>query len=216
MTKPRLCYQTIEFGKTDIHLCTLRNTQEFHDPEGIAEELGICSASWPIFGVIWPSSRVLANLMLNYDTEAKRVLEVGCGMALSSLLLNKQNTDITATDYHPEVKGFLERNVLLNGDSPIAYEQTGWADHDDELGHFDLIIGSDLLYEDAHIELLAGFIERHAKSTCEVIIVDPGRGRKNKLSTQLLGYGFSVSYLKPIDTDLLEQKFKGHILKFKR
>ena len=37
MTKLRLAYQTVEFGKIDIHLCTLRNRQEFHDPDGVAE-----------------------------------------------------------------------------------------------------------------------------------------------------------------------------------
>ena len=55
MTNVRLCYQTVEFGKTDIHLCTLRSKQEYSDPEGVAEKIGICSASWPIFGVIWPT-----------------------------------------------------------------------------------------------------------------------------------------------------------------
>ena len=216
MTNPRLCYQTIEFGKTDIHLCTLRNTQEFHDPKGIAKDLGISSASWPIFGVIWPSSLVLAHFINDYDTHSKRVLEVGCGMALSSLLLNKQDTDITATDYHPESKNFLKRNALLNGDKKIPFERTNWASQDDKLGRFDLIIGSDLLYEDEHIELLAHFIEAHSKPSCEVIIVDPGRGRKNKLSTQMIEFGFSASYEVPKLKGYFDEKFKGHILKFIR
>ncbi|QSP95182.1 methyltransferase domain-containing protein [Marinobacter salinisoli] len=216
MTDLRLRYQTVEFGKTDIHLCTLRNTNEFHDPHGRANALGICSASWPIFGVIWPSSLILAHFISEYDTASKRVLEVGCGMALSSLLLNKKNTDITATDYHPEVKSFLERNALLNGDKSISYERTDWSDNKDNLGRFDLIIGSDLLYEDDHIELLANFIERHSKPICEIIIVDPGRGRKNKLSAKLREFGFGVSQFKPLNTDFLEQEFKGHILKYER
>ncbi|MEG3766703.1 class I SAM-dependent methyltransferase [Alteromonas sp. 14N.309.X.WAT.G.H12] len=216
MTELRLCYQTVEFGKTDIHLCTLRNRQEYHDPTGVAEKLGICSASWPIFGVIWPSSLVLAHYMCDYDTDSKRILEIGCGMALSSLLLNKQKADITATDYHPEVNTFLQRNALLNQDESIAFERVDWHDSDDNLGMFDLIIGSDLLYEDDHIELLATFIQAHANPACEVIIVDPGRGRKNKLSTRMVNYGFSSSQLVPSDTSYLETKFKGHILKFKR
>ena len=216
MTAIRLRYQTIEFGKTDIHVCTLRNRQEFHDPDGIAEKQGISSATWPIFGVIWPSSLILAHFMYDYNTDSKRVLEVGCGMALSSLLLNKQNTDITATDHHPEAQGFLKRNVLLNDDKAIAFEQVDWADHDDDLGLFDLIIGSDLLYEDNHIELLAGFIERHSKPSCEVIIVDPGRGRKNKLSHRMTEFGFTASQHKADHTNYLDEDFKGHILKFQR
>ena len=216
MTTLRLSYQTVEFGTIDIHLCTLRSNQEFHDPEGVAEKLGISSASWPLFGIIWPSGLVLAHHMLGYDTGSKRILEVGCGMALSSLLLNKQMADITATDYHPEAQAFLERNTLLNHDRNIAFEKVDWAAKSDQLGLFDLIIGSDLLYEDEHIELLAEFIQQHANPHCEVILVDPGRGRKNKLSTLMIAYGFSSSHEKPHHTEYLSKAFKGHILKFVR
>lgn len=216
MTNLRISYQTIEFGNIDIHLCTLRNKQEFYDPEGIAEKLGISSAAWPIFGIIWPSSLVLAHHMSNYDIGSKRVLEIGCGTALSSLLLNKQNVDITATDYHPETEIFLNRNTELNGDSAIPFERTGWADHNDNLGHFDLIIGSDLLYEDEHVELLTGFIREHSKPKCEVIIVDPGRGRKNKLAKTLLKLGYVSSFSKPEKTPYLDGDFKGEILSFLR
>lgn len=216
MTNLRLCYQTIEFGKTDIHLCTLRNKQEFHDPEGIAESLGISSAAWPIFGIVWPSSLVLAHHISNYDIGPKRVLEIGCGMALSSLLLNKQHVDITATDYHPETETFLNRNSELNGDAQIPFERTGWADVDDSLGRFDLIIGSDLLYEDDHIGLLSDFIQEHSNPECEVIIVDPGRGRKNKFAKKMLKLGYISSFIKPDNTDYLDSDFKGHVLSFLR
>ncbi len=216
MTDLRLCYQTVEFGKTDIHLCTLRDKQEFQDPDNIAEKLGISSAAWPIFGVIWPSSLVLAHFINEHETDTKRILEVGCGMALSSLMLNKQCADITATDYHPEVQKFLLRNTLLNQDKAIAFEQVDWSDKEDTLGLFDLIIGSDLLYEDSHIELLASFIDGHANPSCEVILVDPGRGRKNKLKKKMETFGFTATQQKPIHTDYLEKEFKGHILKFNR
>lgn len=216
MTNLRYSYQTIEFGSTDIHLCTLRDKQEFYDPEDIAQNLGISSATWSLFGVIWPSSLVLAHFISQYPVGTKRVLEVGCGIALSSLLLNKQKADITATDYHPEVGKFLLRNTLLNQDGPINYEQTNWSNKQDSLGLFDLIIGSDLLYENEHIELLANFIQAHANKNCEVILVDPGRGRKTKLSTKMLDFGFSSTHIKPEHTDYIKQDFKGHILKFKR
>lgn len=216
MTDLRLSYQTIEFDKIDIHLCTLRDNQEFSDPNQIAEKLGISSATWPIFGVVWPSGLVLAHYIKDYETGSKRILEVGCGMALSSLLLNKQSADITATDYHPEVNNFLKRNALLNGDDAIAFEQVDWTNKDDDLGLFDLIIGSDLLYEDEHTELLVSFLADHANPTCEVIIVDPGRGRKNSLSAKMTSLGFTATQQKPEHTDFLVKEFKGHILKFVR
>lgn len=182
MPKPvRVRYQTIEVGDMDIHLCTLRDKQQFSDPEGEADDMGISSATWPLFGVVWPSSIVLANHMLDYDIKNKRILEIGCGMALSSLLLNERMADITATDYHPEVNHFLDRNTDLNSGKNIAFEQVDWANDESDLGKFDLIIGSDLLYEDEHVLLLANFINNHANQHCDVILVDPDRGRKNKL-----------------------------------
>ncbi|WP_067101113.1 class I SAM-dependent methyltransferase [Marinomonas atlantica] len=216
MTTLRLRYQTIEFDKIDIHLCTLRDNQEFYDPEGIAEKLGISSATWPIFGIVWPSSLVLAHHICNYETGTKKVLEIGCGMALSSLLLNKRDVNITATDYHPESGHFLDRNTELNGDKTIPYQQADWAEKDDTLGLFDLIIGSDVLYEDSHIELLANFIQEHASPDCKVILVDPGRGRKNKMTQKMASFGFDCVQTKPIHTDYLPNQFKGHILSFSR
>ncbi len=212
----RVRYQTIEFGKVDIHLCTLRDNQQFEDPNDEALKLGISSATWSLFGIIWPSSMVLAHHMSGHDTAGKRILEIGCGMALSSLLLNKRHDDITATDYHPEAGNFLQRNTQLNQDQDIDYQRIDWADETDSLGLFDMIIGSDLLYEDQHVDLVADFINKHANPTCEVILVDPGRGRKSRLGTRMEKYGFSFSHFKPDNTDYLEKPFKGHILRFWR
>jgi predicted nicotinamide N-methyase len=217
MTAPlRLRYQTIEFGNTDIHVCTLKDNQQFNDPEGIAEDLGISSATWPLFGVIWPAGLVLAHYMSSYPTEGKRILEMGCGMALSSLLLNNLNANITATDHHPEAEFFLQRNTLLNQGKDIEFKRVDWAEKSDELGLFELIIGSDILYEDQHIKMVADFIISHASPHCEIILVDPGRGRKNKLGILMQQHGYKLIQIKPEHTDYLDKPFKGHILNFSR
>ena len=216
MAPVRLKYQTLEFGKIDIHLCSLRNKQEFSDPNGEAEKLGISSAAWPIFGIVWPSSIVLARFIMDFETSNKRILEVGCGLGLSSILLNKQGHDITATDHHPSANGFLTRNTLLNGDPAIPFERVGWADLDDQLGLFDLIIGSDLLYEDEHIELLSHFLVSHSRAHCEIIIVDPGRGRKNKLIQQMEKNDFSSVVVKIDKSSSQYTDFNGVVLIFSR
>lgn len=216
MSSLRVRYQTIEFGKIDIHLRTLRDKQQFFDPDGIAASKGISSALWPIFGVVWPSSLVMAYFLLDYDYKNKRILEVGCGIGLSSLLLNHLLADITATDYHPAVEGFLHKNVLLNDDRKIPFILTNWREKNRELGRFDLIIGSDLLYEDEHALLLAAFIENHSTPRCKVIVVDPGRGHHGKFCKQMTSLGFSYVKNKPKDTSFLENPFSGSILEYDR
>ena len=216
MSSLRFRYQTIEFDNVDIHVRTLRDKQEYLDADNVADKLGISSAQWSLFGVIWPSSKVLANLMFDFDIEGKRILEIGCGIALTSLLLNQREADITATDYHPEAEAFLLKNTKLNDGASIPFLRTAWADKLNDLGEFDLILGSDLLYEDEHSELLSEFINQHAKSECEIIIVDPGRGRHAKFSKKMISLGYSHSQSKPENTDYLDEEFKGQILRYKR
>jgi predicted nicotinamide N-methyase len=217
MKNIRFKYQTIEFGEDDIHLRTLKDRQQYKDEDKIAEKLGISSASWSLFGVLWPSSEVLANFIYNYDFKNKKILEVGCGIGLSSLVLNRLNADITATDYHPEAENFLDINTQLNQDDEIPFVRTSWSDKfTEKLGKFDLIIGSDLLYERNHAELLSAFINAHANQKCKVILVNPNRGHQRKFTNKMEEYGFSCLSFEPINTDYLEEPYKGKIFKYTR
>ncbi|WP_097459041.1 class I SAM-dependent methyltransferase [Mangrovitalea sediminis] len=212
----RLRYQTIEFDDIDIHVRTLRDNQQFSDVDGVAEKLGISSASWPLFGIIWASGRVLAHLMVDYDVEGRRILEVGCGIALASLVLNHRQADITATDYHPEAEKFLHENVRLNQGESIPFVRTGWEDDPAALGRFDLIIGSDLLYEHEHVDALSQFVERHATPQGDVVLVDPGRGHHARFSKRMVSMGYSHQQHRPEPADYLEQPFRGQILQYHR
>ncbi|MGD9161449.1 MAG: methyltransferase [Desulfobacteraceae bacterium] len=186
------------------------------DDDGEAEKLGISSATWPFFGIIWDSSLVLAHFIHDFDITGKRILEVGCGIGLASLLLNSRLADITATDYHPEAGSFLMENTKLNQGKTIPFIRTGWEDEDIELGMFDLIIGSDLLYERNHAAILSRFINHHAKAECEVILVDPGRGNHAQFSKKMIKLGYSLSQSKPDNTEYLIQPFRGQILRYNR
>lgn len=100
METVRLRYQTIDVSGFDIHVRSLRDKQQFADALGEAEAMGISSAQWSLFGVVWDSGTVLANEMATFAIEGKRILEVGCGMALTSLLLNARHADITLSLIH--------------------------------------------------------------------------------------------------------------------
>jgi len=216
MPSLRFRYRTIEFGNSDIHLRTLRDRQQYADKDNVASKLGISSANWPLFGIIWDSSEVLANFMFEYKIQNKRILEIGCGMALSSHMLNQRNADITATDYHPEVESFLLSNALLNEGKEIPFIRTGWGDEDSGLGKFDVVIGSDLLYESDHVGLLSNFIHNHTQDHCEIIIVDPGRGNHARFSKRMISLGYSHSQSKPENISYLSKPFKGQILQYQR
>jgi predicted nicotinamide N-methyase len=192
-------------GVDDLSIVSLRDRLQFFDPHGDAARLGISSAAWPLFGVTWPSGVYLATLLASRPvTPHERVLEIGCGLALASLVGHRRGADVTASDRHPLAEAFLKGNLQANGLAPMKYRHGNWtppplperADAtltQDLVGAFDLIIGSDVLYERDPAGDLARFIDRHSAPSVEVWIVDPNRGNRAAFSAQMAGRGFSVS-----------------------
>lgn len=212
----RVRYQTIEFDDFDIHIRSLRDKNQFADNLGEAEAFGVSSAQWPLFGVVWPSGEVLAHEMDHFDIKGKRILELGCGLALSSHVLNARDADITATDIHPEAGRFLDENTRLNHNTVIPFLRLGWDEENQGLGTFDAIIGSDILYEREYLDRLCGFIQRHAKQCCEVILVDPGRKNDAAFSKKMIALGFEYNLQKTKDSDSETAIPNGKILRYIR
>lgn len=216
MAPVRFRYATLEIGDVDIHLRTLRDNQQYEDEDGQAQAMGISSATWPLFGIVWESGRVLADLVKDADIEGLRILEVGCGIGLASLLLNNRQADITACDHHPRAEEFLQHNAQLNGDEPIPFFRGDWNVAASSNGRFDLIIGSDLLYEPNHAELLSAFIDQHAKPTASAVIVDPRRGNGSAFCRNMLNHGFNRDQIEQERQGGPDLAFKGNVYRFSR
>jgi predicted nicotinamide N-methyase len=192
-------------GARDLLIRSLLDRQQYADPFGDAERAGISSALWPLFGLLWPSGSHLAARMAQRPVAAgERILEVGCGLALASLVAHRRGADVTASDCHPLAASFLAHNLRLNALAPMKYRHGHWqgaqpAPRRDGTaadialdGSFDLIVGSDLLYERDGRGTLAAFIVRHAAPMAEVWIVDPDRGQRAAFSRLMAAAGFSV------------------------
>lgn len=177
-------------GDSDFRIRTLLNKQQFSDPDGTAERAGVSPASWPLFGVVWPAGLALAEEMSRFPVAGKTILEPGCGIGLASLVLARRGARITACDHHPLAEDFLRQNAGLNGLPSITFLNASWQGPNPLLGRYDLIIGSDLLYERDHAALLAGFIDHHANAAAQVLIADPGRGYVSPFSMLLAAQGY--------------------------
>ena len=206
----------VRLGGHDFQIRALSDIQQFADPHGLAERIGISSAQWSLFGQVWPSGRVLAEAMSSFDVAGKRILEVGCGLGLSSLVLQRREADITASDQHPLARMFLARNAKLNEMPEVRYRDLHWRLPDEELGRFDLMIGSDILYERDHIELLATLLKRHAQPNAEIIITDPGRGNSAPFTRALAAQGYRVNEFRSRFNESDTPPYRGHLLSYQR
>lgn len=209
-------FETICIGGVEYTIQSLLDLQQFSDPHEEALRLGISSAMWSLFGQIWPMSKILARVMLQEPLEGRCILEIGCGIGLPSIAIKQLGGDITASDYHPLAQSFLLENTILNSLAPICFKTGNWNTANPSLGKFDLIIGSDILYEHQHIELISSFIDRHSNSRVDVIIVDPGRGAHRAFAREMQRLGYKHSWTDLKDYPDWGTKPKGFILRFSR
>lgn len=207
---------SVMIGESCFNIRGLKDKQQFSDPDGIAERAGISSSTWSLFGNVWPSGMILAELIHVHDLDGLRVLELGCGLGLASIVAHRRGADITASDYHPSARDFFAENVRLNHLSPMAFSLCDWAKLQPEMGDFDLIIGSDLLYEPNHPALLSAFIDLHSKETVEVIIIDPDRRQQREFTKSMEKLGYAYTMTRGSVEQIERLQFKGKIMTYRR
>jgi len=226
-------------GVADLVIRSLLDKQQYDDPLEVALRLGISSATWPLFGLLWPSGARLAERLATRPVLAgERILEIGCGLALSSLVGHRRGADMTASDCHPLAGAFLAENVRLNGLLPLKYRHGQWgrvppeSDFDGPApvsartpmppaltisGRFELIIGSDILYERDEAGTLADFIDGHAAPHAEIWVVDPNRGNRAHFHRNMTALGFALSEQNIDRAELLGvAAYKGRMLSYRR
>lgn len=208
--------ETHLLGNSHFEIRSLLDRQQYADPDGAALAAGISSASWPLFGMVWPSARMLANAMQTQDLAGKRILEIGCGLALASLVIHRRLGDITASDCHPLTEAFLAENVRLNALPRLKYQTGHWGRDNLALGKFDLIIASDVLYERDQPETLSRFIDQHSSDPVNIIVLDPDRGNRNGFCRRMVGLGYVLDLQRAGTRQSTGEAYKGHFLNFSR
>lgn len=145
----------------------------------------------PYFGVVWPAARALSEHIgrMGGWLKDQRVLEVGCGLALPSLVAAKLGAKVLATDFHPEVPVFLNRNQKLN-DLHFEYKNLDWRQPNPGIGVFDFVIGSDILYESEHPKDVAKALARYCTPKGHILLSDPGRAYLQSCVDELTKMGF--------------------------
>lgn len=188
-----------------LRIYSLSDHMQYADPHGHAEQLGINSAIWPLFGLVWPSSIQLARKLKNRPVcQQEHILELGCGLGLASLMLHQRGAYVHASDSHPLAHKFLKINQALNGMSDLPYVHAQWGNQPDLAlleslnltpvqQRYDMIVASDLLYERDTPMQLAELIQRCAKPQAEVWVVDPDRGHHNAFTREMASHKFELS-----------------------
>ena len=213
-------YETREiletFGKWTLRVECLRDLNEtidrlFSRVEETADTTAL-ERLCPYFGTVWPSARALGDYIVGQGVGAwkgHRVLELGCGLAVPSFLAAKLGARVVAADFHPDVPWFFERNRIANGfQREVEYVECDWADSAANLGKFDWVIGSDVLYEKHHPDLLAKQVDRYLDLGGKAVITDPARPYLQSFTDAMkkLGYRARIEIQRVPDQPAVEKE----------
>jgi predicted nicotinamide N-methyase len=129
----------------------------------------------PYWADLWPSARILAEELAVMRLRGQRVLELGCGLGVVAMGAVLGGAEVTATDYYEDAPRFALVNVAAATGTRNATRMVNWEDMPADLGKFDVVLASDVLYEHRYASLVANAIATTLVRGGEAIVADPGR-----------------------------------------
>lgn len=162
--------ETVSVAGIDYRMLHPRSTDDLIDDHDFIHDERI-----PYWAEIWPSARVLAQRVGQMDGGARRFLELGCAVGMVSTVAIRAGFDVLATDYYQEALEFSRLNALRNDLPAPAVQLVDWRRWPQDLGRFDVVAASDVIYEKQYPALVAEAFRRALTVNGLGLFTDPSR-----------------------------------------
>lgn len=146
----------------------------------------------PYWAELWPSSRVLAEHVSSMTGAGRSLLELGCGSGLVATSASLAGFHVVASDYYEDACRFARVNATRNGAPAPRSRLVDWRVLPVDLGRFDVVIASDVLYERPNGALVAQAIGATLADDGVAYLADPGRVGRNDFLGHLAAEGLVV------------------------
>ena len=180
---------TLSFGKWKLHIRGATNFEACVDQ--MFAKQSFTEEECPYGAALWPAAVALGNALYAQPdlVRGKRTLELGCGLGLGAIIAKRLGADVTASDFHPDMKELFETNCELNG-VRVPYLRLDWADFTPR-EPYETIIASDVLYDSRIAPLCLDVLQRLLVPGGTIVLTDPQRGQLTRMREGLTGAGFS-------------------------
>jgi predicted nicotinamide N-methyase len=134
----------VRVGEVELSLLRPVSPDALLDEEAFARDEFL-----PYWAELWPAATALAAALP--EVAGLRVVELGCGLGLPSLVAAAQGANVTASDWAVDAVELLRANAARNG-LELRAEVRDWREPWHE--RFDLALAADVLYERRNVEPL--------------------------------------------------------------
>jgi predicted nicotinamide N-methyase len=179
----------------EVYIVRPADWEALRDHEGMAPGRPL-----PYWGRLWPASLVLAHELAKKPPKpGTRVIELGCGLGLPSVVAARGGAAVLATDGHTDAVAFTAHNFVLNEleGEVICADMADNADALVERGPFDLVLAADILYTVANGDALIELAPRLLEPNGEFWLGDPDRAGGRRF----LAAARSLFHVKSTDGD---------------
>ena len=138
----RLSSERIDVAGVELTLLRPASPEALIDEEAFERDEFL-----PYWAELWPAATALAEALP--DVRGLRVVELGCGLGLPSLVAAARGGDVTATDWAADAIELLRENASRNAlelCAEVRDWRASWTDR------FDLALAADVLYEQRSVE----------------------------------------------------------------
>ncbi len=153
-----------------ISLYSVGHVEEMIDAAALLREASIKDP--PYWALVWIGAKaVAAELAYGPALTGMRVLDLGCGLGLSGLSAAIRGASVSFADYLEAPLDFVEASVRLNALSNCRCRRVDFTvDRLEE--RFDLILAADVVYDPAHYQALAGFLDLHLHTGGTILLTE--------------------------------------------
>ena len=145
----------------------------------------------PYWAELWPSAVALAHYLAKHlNLEGQRVLELGCGLGLISVVAALQGARVLCTDYEEAALAFARRNARGNACRGMRFQLVDWC-HPALRRRYDCILASDVIYEARSFGPLVSLLQRYLARGGMAVFAEPGRANTRPFFTLLRQRGFT-------------------------
>jgi ETFB lysine methyltransferase len=199
--------EAVALGPWHVELLRPRNSDDL-----ISEADFVRDERLPYWADLWPAAHVLAALLAETQVPIHgprpRLLELGCGLGLATIAALRAGYDVVATDYYADALRFTRANAWRAAGRLPRTRLVDWRAFPTDLGRFDRVIASDVLYEHSYAPLIATAIDQTLAETGAAVIADPGRIAAPEFLEGLPAHGLvlSTTEVRPYDEGAVHQR----------
>ncbi len=145
----------------------------------------------PYWAELWPSAVALSEYILEHQAEfkGKHVLELGSGLGLAGIAATRAGAEVLFSDYEQESLDMIRVNFKRNFKRVPSVSLIDWREVTEDY-LFDMIIASDVLYEQRWLEPVNLLLNQYLLRNGFAVIAEPGRTVAQPFFATMLDQGW--------------------------